>query len=47
MEKKIFWATFTVLGIAADLFLPTWFAAAAIIPIAFISWWLVYLSDWF
>jgi hypothetical protein len=47
MEKKVFWATLTVLGVAADLFLPFWWAAAASIPIVFVSWWLAYRSDWF
>jgi hypothetical protein len=47
MEKKIFWAVFTVLNVAADLFLPLWWALGATIPIGFVSWWLAYRSDWF
>jgi hypothetical protein len=47
MEKKIFWASFTVLGVAADLALPLWWALAATIPIALVSWWLAYRSGWF
>jgi hypothetical protein len=47
MEKKIFWATFTFLGVAADLFLPLWWALAATIPIGFFCWWLAYRSGWF
>jgi hypothetical protein len=47
MEKKIFWAVFTVLGVAADLFLPLWPALIATIPIALFSWWLAYRSNWF
>jgi hypothetical protein len=47
MERKIFFASFTVLGIAADLFLPLWWALFATIPIAFASWWVAYRSNWF
>ena len=47
MQQKIFWAAFTVLGVVADLFLPLWWAVAATIPIAFLSWWFAYRSDWF
>ncbi|MGD1209847.1 MAG: hypothetical protein ABR973_00635 [Candidatus Acidiferrales bacterium] len=47
MEKKIFWGSFTVLGVAADLALPLWWALAATIPIALVSWWLAYRSGWF
>lgn len=47
MQKKIFWATFTVLGLLADMALPLWWAVAATIPIGYISWWFAYRSDWF
>jgi hypothetical protein len=47
VEKKIFWASFTILGLAADLFLPLSWALAATIPILFISWWVAYRSNWF
>ncbi|MFZ0410472.1 MAG: hypothetical protein WBS18_13860 [Candidatus Acidiferrales bacterium] len=47
MEKKIFWAAFTALGIGADLLLPLWWALGATIPIGLFSWWLAYRSDWF
>jgi hypothetical protein len=47
MEKKIFWAVFIVLGLAADLFLPFMWALVATIPIAMVSWWVAYRSDWF
>jgi hypothetical protein len=47
MEKKIFWASFFVLGLACDLFLPLWWALFATIPIAVFSWWLAYRSGWF
>jgi hypothetical protein len=47
MEKKIFWATFTVLGLTADLFLPLWWALAATIPIGAFSWWFAYRKNWY
>jgi hypothetical protein len=47
METKIFWGSFFVLGLAADLFLPFWWALAATIPIGVLSWWIAYRSDWF
>jgi hypothetical protein len=47
MQKKIFWAAFTVLGIFADLLLPLWWALAATIPIGLIRWRVAYRSDWF
>jgi hypothetical protein len=46
MEKKIFWAVFTVLGLLSYM-LPIWWSLAATIPILFISWWVAYRSDWF
>ncbi len=47
MEKKIFWASFTILGLIADLALPFWWALGATIPLIYISWWIAYRSDWF
>jgi hypothetical protein len=47
MERKIFWISFTVLGLAADFILPLWWALAATIPIVYVSWWIAYRSDWF
>jgi hypothetical protein len=47
MQRKIFWITFIVLGLVADLALPLWWAVAATIPIGLVSWWLGYRSDWF
>jgi hypothetical protein len=47
MEKKIFWISFTVLGLVADVVLPLWWALGATIPIVYISWWLAYRSGWF
>jgi hypothetical protein len=47
MQRKIFWGTFAVLGLAADLFLPFWWAVGATIPLLTFSWWLAYRSEWF
>jgi len=47
MERKIFWISFTVLGLVADFILPLWWALFASIPIVFISWWMAYRSGWF
>ena len=47
MERKVFWITFVVLGVLADVALPIWWALAATIPIALLSWWVAYRSDWF
>ena len=47
MERKIFWMTFTVLGLLADFLLPLWWGLASTVPILYISWWVAYRSDWF
>lgn len=47
MEKKVFWLSFTVLGLIGDLILPFKWALAATIPILALSWWIAYRSDWF
>jgi hypothetical protein len=47
MERKIFWATFTILGLIADFTLRLWWALGATIPIYLISWWIAYCSEWF
>jgi hypothetical protein len=47
MQRKIFWITFAVLGLMADVVLPLWWALLATIPIGFASWWVAYRSDWF
>jgi hypothetical protein len=46
VQKKIFWITFTVLGLATYA-LPMWWALAATVPAGFLSWWFAYRSDWF
>jgi hypothetical protein len=47
MQQKIFWATFALLGLIADMALPLWWALAATIPIGIVSWWFAYRTDWF
>ena len=47
VEKKIFWIVFVVLGLVADIILPLWWGLVATIPIAVVSWWVAYRSEWF
>ena len=47
MQKKIFWISFTVLGVMVDFALPIWWALLSTIPIVFLCWWIAYRSDWF
>jgi hypothetical protein len=47
MERRVFWIIFIMLGVLADVVLPIWWALAATIPIAVVSWWIAYRSDWF
>jgi hypothetical protein len=47
MQRKIFWAVFTILGLGADFALPIWWGLLATIPIGYLSWWIAYRSDWF
>jgi hypothetical protein len=47
VEKKIFWITFTALGLLADLVLPFWWAIGATLPAFALAWWVAYRSDWF
>jgi hypothetical protein len=47
MQKKVFWLSFTGLGLIADLALPFRWALFATIPVLGLSWWIAYRSDWF
>ena len=47
MQRKIFWTSFTLLGLLADFLLPFWWAIVATIPALFLAWWIAYRSDWF
>jgi hypothetical protein len=46
MERKVFWTSFTILGLVADFALPLWWALAATIPLGVLCWWLAYRSGW-
>ncbi len=47
MQKKIFWLIFITLSALAGVLLPCWWAMAVSVPILFITWWVVYRSEWF
>ena len=47
MQKKVFWLTFTALGLLADFTLPLKWGIAATLPIMGLSWWIAYRSGWF
>ena len=47
MQKKIFWATFIILGLIADMVMPLMWSIIATIPILVLSWWIAYRSEWF
>jgi hypothetical protein len=47
VEKKIFWIIFIFLGLVADFTLPILWSMVATIPIAVVSWWIAYRSEWF
>jgi hypothetical protein len=46
MQRKMFWLIVVVLEVAA-FWLPFWWQFFAIVPIAFIAWWVAYRSEWF
>jgi hypothetical protein len=47
MQRKIFWLSFSLLGLLADLVLPFWWAIGATLPLLALCWWFAYRSDWF
>lgn len=47
MERKVFWMTFILLGLIADIALPLMWGVLATIPIVIFSWWVAYRSGWF
>ena len=47
VERKIFWLIFIGLGLLADMLLPLMWGVLATLPIAMLSWWIAYRSDWF
>jgi hypothetical protein len=47
VERKIFWVSFTLLGLIVDVLLPFRWALGATVPIFLVSWWFAYGSGWF
>ena len=47
MQKRVFWISFLLLGLIADVSLPLIWSIIATIPIMFLCWWIAYRSDWF
>jgi hypothetical protein len=47
MERKVFWLSFIILSLIADFTLPLLWAVLVTLPIAALSWWIAYRSDWF
>jgi hypothetical protein len=49
MQKKIFWASFTVLGLITDFVLPFTFVWVIVgtIVVGCASWWIAYRGGWF
>lgn len=46
MKTKLFWVIFLILSIVADIYLPIIWGLLATLPIAILSWWIVYRSGW-
>jgi hypothetical protein len=46
MQTKLFWMIFLILSVLADIYLPLIWGLLATIPIAILSWWIVYRSGW-
>jgi len=47
MQRKVFWISFTALGLLADVILPLMWGILAAIPLLFLCWWFAYRSEWF
>lgn len=47
MQRKVFWISFTALGLLADVVLPLMWAIVITLPLLFLCWWLAYRSEWF
>ncbi|HTD24661.1 MAG TPA: hypothetical protein VK738_18540 [Terriglobales bacterium] len=46
MQTKLFWMIFLILSVLADIYLPLIWGLLATLPIAILSWWIVYRSGW-
>ena len=47
MQKKVFWISFTALGLLLDVTLPLMWGIILTIPLLIGCWWLAYRSEWF
>ena len=47
MQRKVFWISFMLFGLIADLVLPLVWGIVCAFPILLLSWWIAYKSDWF
>jgi len=47
MQRKVFWISFMLVGLLADVILPLMWSIILTIPILILSWWLAYKSEWF
>ncbi len=47
MQRKVFWISFMMIGLLADIILPLMWGFIATVPILFLSWWIAYKSEWF
>jgi hypothetical protein len=47
MQRKVFWISFLLLGLVADLVLPLVWAIVCTVPLLFLCWWIAYRSEWF
>jgi len=47
MQKRVFWTSFFLIGLGADLALPFVWGLVATLPIMFGCWWFAYRSGWF
>ncbi len=47
MKRKVFWISFMMIGLMADLILPFMWGLIATLPILFFSWWITYKTEWF
>lgn len=47
MQRKMFWMIFLVLSTVASIMLPLVWGLLATLPLALLSWWIAYRSDWF
>lgn len=46
MQRKIFWITFLLLSLIADVSLPLVWGFVLTLPILVLSWWFAYRSGW-